>query len=211
MANNLPTTKLNTALVLEKAKIRIDLVNKLLAKKKDGLAVQEFNYKLYINTGHSNSVESVAITPNGRCIVSGSSDTTIKLWDIESGKEVRIFEGHSDSVYSIAITPDGRYIISGSDDGTIKLLDIESGKEIAQFVSFNDEAWMASTPDGYYACSDNAMQYISFFDGNRRIDESDPIYKQRRKKNLGIKIGEIVDKYPNGVTQTRISEDYMPF
>ncbi len=48
------------------------------------------------------------------------------------------------------------------------------------------------------------MKYIDFFDGDRLIDKSDPIYKQRRKKNLGIKIGEIIDKYSNGVPQTKI-------
>jgi len=93
MANNLPTKKPNSSLALEKAKSRIDIVNKLLAKKQDDLTAEELNYRLHITKGHSDSVISIAISPDGKYIVSGSDDNTIKLWDISSGKEVRTFGG----------------------------------------------------------------------------------------------------------------------
>jgi len=48
MANNLPTKKPNASLALKKAKSRIDIVNKLLAKKKDDLISEELNYRLYV-------------------------------------------------------------------------------------------------------------------------------------------------------------------
>ena len=49
----------------------------------------------------------------------------------------------------------------------------------------------------------NGMKYIGFFDGNKLIEESHPIYKQRRKNNF-VKIGTIIEKYPNGAPQTKV-------
>jgi len=104
--------------------------------------------------GHSRSVSSMAITPDGKYIVSGSWDKTIKLWNINSGEDVRTFEGHSRSVSSIAITPDGKYIISGSADKTIKLWNINSGKDVRTFEGHKSGvSSIAITPDGKYIVS----------------------------------------------------------
>jgi WD40 repeat protein len=75
-------------------------------------------------TGHTDWVNSVAFSPDGRLLASGSSDRTIKLWDVATGREVRTLSGHTDIVTSVAFSPDGRLLASGSDDKTIKLWDI---------------------------------------------------------------------------------------
>ena len=80
-----------------------------------------------------------------------------------------------------------------------------------QLVSFDDGSWIVSTPDGYYNCSDDAIKYFGFFDGNKYIEPSNPIYQRKRKKNLGIKIGKIIDKYPNGVPPTKVSQIYNDY
>ena len=54
---------------------------------------------------------NVAITPDGRRIVSASSDNTLKLWDLERGRELGTVEAHSLAVDGVAITPDGRQIV----------------------------------------------------------------------------------------------------
>ncbi|MCB0018889.1 MAG: hypothetical protein KDE09_13950, partial [Anaerolineales bacterium] len=89
-------------------------------------------------TGHNNSVNSLIITTDGRYALSASSDKTIKLWDLESGKELKSFSGHRDSVNSVAVTPDDRCVISASSDTTIKLWDLESGKELKSFFGHRD-------------------------------------------------------------------------
>ena len=56
-----------------------------------------------------------------RQIVTGSMDQTIRVWDITSGQELRIFKGHTDEVCAVAVTPDGRDIASASDDDGTRL------------------------------------------------------------------------------------------
>ena len=62
-------------------------------------------------TGHSDSVSSVAISPDNSTIVSGSYYGTIKVWDLRTGQLKRTLTGHSDSVSSVAISPDNRTIV----------------------------------------------------------------------------------------------------
>ena len=75
-------------------------------------------------------VNSVAFSPDGKTLASGSEDATIKLWDVASGKELRTLAGHSGCVDSVAFSPDGKTLASGSDDSTIKLWDVASGKKL---------------------------------------------------------------------------------
>ncbi|MFN9732987.1 MAG: NACHT and WD repeat domain-containing protein, partial [Microcystis sp.] len=80
--------------------------------------------------GHDNYVQSVNFSPDGKTLVSGSADKTIKLWNVETGQEIRTLKGHDDSVYSVNFSPDGKTLVSGSEDNTIKLWNVETGQEI---------------------------------------------------------------------------------
>ncbi|ARV61577.1 serine/threonine protein kinase [Nostocales cyanobacterium HT-58-2] len=83
-------------------------------------------------SGHSNLVTSVAISSisNGVTLVSGSFDTTLKLWNLANGKEISTLEGYAGSVYAVAISPDGRTVASGNGDKTIKLWNPLTGQEV---------------------------------------------------------------------------------
>jgi small GTP-binding protein len=78
--------------------------------------------------GHREVVRSLAFSPRGFALASGSGDHTVKLWDVGSGKLLRTLEGHQDSVNSVAFDPRGGMVASGSNDNTVKLWEVDSGK-----------------------------------------------------------------------------------
>jgi len=71
-------------------------------------------------SGHEHWVRSVAFSPDGQQLASGSSDETIKLWQVSTGQLLNTSSGHGTYVYSVAFSPDGR-LASGDFDGVIKL------------------------------------------------------------------------------------------
>ncbi len=71
--------------------------------------------------GHSESVLSVAFSPDSKYLAFSNFDNTIKLWSVESQKELTTLQGHGRSVWSVAFSPDGKILASASADNTIKL------------------------------------------------------------------------------------------
>ncbi|MDF5730295.1 MAG: serine/threonine protein kinase, partial [Rhizonema sp. PD38] len=100
-------------------------------------------------TGHSSWVISVAISPDGNTLASGSNDKTIKLWNLATGEQTRTLQGHSDLVHSVAISPDGKTLTSGSVDKTIKLWNLATGEQIRTLQGHSDSVIsVAISPDG---------------------------------------------------------------
>jgi WD40 repeat protein len=116
-------------------------------------------------SSHSNSVESIAITPDGKRAVSASRDKTIKVWDLDSYRELAVFSGHSNSVESIAITPDGKRAVSASRDKTLRIWDLDSYRELAVLSGHSE--WVngvAITPDGKRAVSASRDKTLKIWD-----------------------------------------------
>ena len=79
-------------------------------------------------TGHTESVNTVAFTPNGLTIASGSDDNTIRSWDARTGEHRQTLEGHTNCVSSVAFSSDGTILASASHDNTIRLWDARTGE-----------------------------------------------------------------------------------
>jgi WD40 repeat protein len=98
---------------------------------------------------HSSSIYSVISGPDGKRIVSGSDDNTLKIWDAQTGQEILTLKGHSNSVNSVGFSPDGKRIVSGSRDSTLCVWDAEIGQEMLTLEGHLD--WVNSvsfSPDG---------------------------------------------------------------
>jgi len=103
-------------------------------------------------TGHSEVVNSVVFSPDGRYALSGGTDEVIRLWEVSTGKEVRKLKGHSSAVYALTLSPDGRYALTANDDKTAKLWEISTGREIRTFMGHSGQIGsVAFSPDGRYA------------------------------------------------------------
>jgi TIR domain/WD domain, G-beta repeat len=118
-------------------------------------------------TGHTSLVFSVAFAPDGRSALSGSADSTLKLWDVATGKEIRTFTGHTSFslVLSVVFAPDGRSALSGSTDKTLKLWDVATGKEIRSFAGHTDQVRsVAFAPDGRTVLSSSDDKTLKLWD-----------------------------------------------
>ena len=78
--------------------------------------------------GHAGAVRAVAMSGDGTRAVSGSDDTTLKVWDLTTGRLLRTLEGHADGVTAVAMSGDGTRAVSGSDDETLKVWDLTTGR-----------------------------------------------------------------------------------
>ncbi len=96
-----------------------------------GYLVKQLDKKARTLFGHTGAVNCLALAADGKRLFSGggSKDGTIKVWDVETGKETLTMLGHTDGVFSLALSADGKHLFSGGGDKTIKVWDLESGKE----------------------------------------------------------------------------------
>ena len=91
-----------------------------------------------IQKGHELAVISVAVSPDSNFVATGSRDKSAKLWDLNTGREVRSFLGHEYSVTTLDFSSDGKTLLTGSSDGTVRFWDVSTGKETGSFNPNNE-------------------------------------------------------------------------
>ncbi len=131
----------------------------LNSQRRQGSFSQVLGRILSIYRGHKGSVRSVAWSPDGTRIASGSDDKTIQVWDAASGAHSLTFSGLAATLSAVAWSPDGTHIASGETSfGTMQVWDATSGRSISTFHAPSDSAVtaLAWSPDGERIASANS-------------------------------------------------------
>jgi WD40 repeat protein len=115
--------------------------------------------------GHSGEVNEVTVSADGRRAVSASEDKTLRVWDLESGREVRTLAGHPDGVNGAAMSADGRRAVSASADRTLKVWDLGSGRELHTLAGHSDSVRAVGvSADGRRAVSASGDKTLKVWD-----------------------------------------------
>ena len=116
---------------------------------------------------HSDSVLSVAFSPDGQTLASGSVDKSIRLWDVKNGEQKALLNGHSGHVTSVAFSPDSETLVSASGDKTIKLWATKGGRTEAIFRGHSDAVTsVAISGDGETLASASRDETVKLWDVN---------------------------------------------
>jgi WD40 repeat protein len=104
---------------------------------------------------------AAAFSPDGSIGAQGIANS-IKLWDVQSGKEIAILTGHTSEVRSLAFTADGRELLSGGDDGALRIWSMSSRSEVAALIALGERDFVSVTPDQFYRASKTRIKGIAF-------------------------------------------------
>ncbi|GIL23767.1 MAG: hypothetical protein BroJett042_22800 [Bacteroidota bacterium] len=135
-----------------------------------------------IQKGHELAVVAMAISPDSNYVATASRDKSAKLWELNSGREVRSFLGHQASVISLDFSHDGKHLITGGNDRTVKIWEVKTGKEILSVVlddatGYNKQYGsgqerindVAFDPQGRYFVTLGQMVHVWEFPGGKKI------------------------------------------
>ena len=125
-----------------------------------GTGVRQKNFDT-LGGGQSERVTALAISPDGKTLVTGSIDKSIRVWDLNTTKVIRILQGHTEEITSLAFNKDGSLLASGSKDQNIRIWNLSSADEHRNFAGHEGYVWSAVfTNDGKMFASAGADKTI---------------------------------------------------
>jgi WD40 repeat protein/tRNA A-37 threonylcarbamoyl transferase component Bud32 len=129
---------------------------------------------------HAGGINTVTFSPDGRSIATASDDRTLRIWDLETGKD-RVFEGHEDEIWSAAFSPDGKLLASGGKDKTLRLWNLATGTPL---ILAGHQQWLTSvrfSPDGQWVTSQGLSEGVWLWNVASRTGK-------RIAKNAGVEM-----------------------
>ena len=133
---------------------------------------------------HTQIIYSVAYSPDGKQIASGSGHYTgLRIWDAATGAPLHRLQGHTRSIYSVAYSPDGTRIASGSDDRTVRIWDASTGLQVGEPLAGHTD-WVTSvafSPDGKRIASGSRDYTVRIWDASTGVQVGEPLQGHTRE------------------------------
>jgi len=122
-------------------------------------------------TRQASWTRAIALVPDGRHIITGSDDCSLKVGDVDTGTQTRIFEGHVDWINALAVTPDGEHVVSASQDHTLKVWDLKSEEQRGERKGHTERIRaLVATADGWVAVSTSDDHQMKMWDLKERAE-----------------------------------------
>ena len=118
--------------------------------------------------GHKLTVGSITFSPNGRSLVSGSDDRSVRIWNVRDGSsKVLPVTGEPSYFISVELSPDGRYVTAGNLDGTVWIWDFRTHKLVTKWEGHANGVWCTKfTPDGHGLMSGGSDKTVKYWDAS---------------------------------------------
>ncbi len=118
-----------------------------------------------VHEGHSGPVHSVAVSLGGHLALSGGQDATIRLWDVDTGRQELLISTQAGPVRSVAFSPGGNYFASGGDDAKVHIFRLSNGKRVRSFEGHTDSVTsVAFCPRGSFLLSASMDKTVRVWD-----------------------------------------------
>ena len=163
--------------------------------------------------GHSSWVYAIALSPDGKTLVSGSYDGQIKIWDLPSGALRQTLQAHVDAIEALVISPDGRFLVSGSWDNRVKVWDLKTLNVLYTFAGHRDDVKaIAISADGKWLASGGADRTVHVW----RVDTGQERFTWRHPawvKTLAFSPDSdqvVIGGYDGGITVQSLHSNPVP-
>ena len=137
--------------------------------------------------GHTGGIEDIIFSPDGKYLLTGSSDNTAIIWDCDSRKLLFKLEGHTSRINSVRFSSDEKYVLTASNDSRVKIWDSSTGKEILSYIPIDSIDWVVLSPTGLFDASAGAMKQMYYVQG-LDIIELDQLKDRYYEPNLWSKL-----------------------
>src|SRR4030042_4653825 len=180
-----------------------------------GALAQEPAIETVIQTSHYAAVQSVAFSPDGRFAATGGADKTIKLWEMEHGREIRSYLGNIGAVWVLAFSPDGKLVASVDASYNLTLWEVETSKKIRSLeVPDDDILSVAFSPDSRYLVTGTKKNHAIAWDlmtGNEIRRFKPEITDIPMEMNFNYPTAKSVEFNPDGKKLLTGSNDQTTF
>src|SRR5439155_1715354 len=142
----------------------------------------------YVFEGHKDAIYSLAVSPDGKTLATGSYDQKIKLWNVETDEETKTLSGHNGAVFGLSFRPDGKILASASADRTVKLWDVASGERRDTLSQSLKEVYtVAFSPDGKRLAAGGVDNRIRVWEiSDKAAETTNPLLYSRFAHEGGI-------------------------